>query len=139
MADYFFYGSLMDADILSAVAGERISPERLIPARLPNYERLGASSGVFPIIVADPGAEAGIEGVLVRGVGPTAVRRLARYEGPEYVTVKKSVTSADGQSEALVFIPLRPGRSSGKPWDFETWRRRHKRRLLRALTAESSA
>jgi hypothetical protein len=75
----------------------------------------------------------------VRGIGPEAVRRLARYEGPGYVAAKRPVTTADGSSEAFVFIPLRPGRSSGKPWDFETWRRRHKRRLLRALTAESSA
>lgn len=135
MADYFFYGSLMDADILSAVAGERIPPAGLIPARLPGYERMSASSGVFPFIVADPGAVEGVEGVLVRGIGPAAVRRLARYEGPGYVAAKKPVTTAEGSSEAFVFISLRPGRSSGKPWDFETWRRRHKRRLLRALAA----
>ncbi|MEK7246095.1 MAG: gamma-glutamylcyclotransferase family protein [Pseudomonadota bacterium] len=160
MADYFFYGSLMDADVLSAVAGERIPPARLVPARLPGYERLSASSGVFPIIVAvppvggqknesapgylfgrpaPPGAEAGAEGVVVREIGPAAVRRLARYEGPGYVAAKRPVTTAEGSSEAFVFISLRPGRSSGKAWDFDFWRRRYKRRLLRALAAEKSA
>ncbi|OHC80276.1 MAG: hypothetical protein A3G73_01710 [Rhodospirillales bacterium RIFCSPLOWO2_12_FULL_67_15] len=138
MADYFFYGSLMDADVLSAVAGERIAPSRLVPARLPGYERMGASSGVFPIIVADSGAVEGVEGILVRGIGPAAARRLVRYEGQGYMLMKRPVTTADGRDEAFVFIPARPGRSSGKAWDFETWRRRHKRRLMRALAAENS-
>ena len=136
MADYFFYGSLMDADVLSAVAGERIAPTRLVPARLPGYERLCARHSAFPLIVEDPGAE--VEGVLVRGIGPAAARRLVRYEGPGYMLMKRPVTTADGRDEAFVFIPARPGRSSGKAWDFETWRRRHKRRLLRALAAENS-
>ena len=136
MADYFFYGSLMDSDILSAVAGERIAPARLVPARLHGYERLCARHSAFPLIVEDPGAE--VEGVLVRGIGPEAERRLARYEGPGYVAAKRPVTTADGSSEAYVFIPLRPGRAEGKAWDFDLWRRRHKRRLLRALAAENA-
>jgi hypothetical protein len=103
---------------------------------LPGFERLSARHNVFPLIVADPGAE--VEGVLVAGLSPTAVRRLARYEGPSYVAAKRPVTTADGSSEAYVFIPLRPGRSTGKAWDFEAWRRRHKRRLLRALAAENA-
>lgn len=138
MADYFFYGSLMDADVLSAVAGERIPPSRLIPARLPGYERLGAMIGVFPIIVADTGAAEGVEGILVQGITSEAARRLARYEGPAYVAAKRPVTTADGSTQAYVFIPLRPGRSSGRAWDFETWRRRYKRRLLRALATKNS-
>ncbi len=138
MAHYFFYGSLMDADVLSAVAGERIPPSRLIPARLPGYERLGASIGVFPIIVADAGAVEGVEGVLVEGITPEAVRRLARYEGPAYVATKRPVTTAKGSTQAYVFIPLRPGRSSGRAWDFEAWCRRYKRRLLRALATNNS-
>jgi hypothetical protein len=136
MADYFFYGSLMDPDVLSAVAGERIPPARLVPARLSGYERLCARFSVFPLIVEDPGAE--VEGVLVRGIGPAAASRLSRYEGPGYVLIKRPVTTADGRGEAFVFIPARPGRSSGKIWDFETWRRRHKRRLLRALAIENA-
>ena len=138
MADYFFYGSLMDADVLSAVVGERIPPSRLIPARLPGYERLGAAIGVFPIIVADAGATEGIEGVLVRGITSEAVRRLARYEGSGYVAAKRPVTTAEGPDQAYVFIPLRPGRSSGRAWDLATWRRRYKRRLLRALATENT-
>ena len=137
MADYFFYGSLMDADVLSAVAGERIPPSRLIPARLPGYERLGALVGIFPIIVADAGAVEGIEGILVKGITHKAVHRLARYEGPAYVVAKRTVTTADGSTQAYVFIPLHPGRSSGRAWDFETWRRRYKRRLLRALATKN--
>ncbi len=135
MADYFFYGSLMDVDILSAVAGERIPPARLISARLVGYERLSARHDVFPIIVEDPGAN--IEGVLVIGLSSTAVRRLARYEGSGYVAAKRRVISAKGPCDAYVFISIRPGRSSGKPWDFESWRRRHKRRLLRALAEQN--
>jgi gamma-glutamylcyclotransferase (GGCT)/AIG2-like uncharacterized protein YtfP len=132
MAHYFFYGSLMDADVLSAVTGERIPPGRLIPARLAGYERLCARYNVFPVLVEYPGAE--VAGMLVRGIDAAAARRLARYEGPDYVLAKRSITTAEGNEEAFVFLYARPGRSSGKPWNFDAWRRRHKRRLLRALT-----
>lgn len=134
MSDYFFYGSLMDTDVLSAVTGERIPPGRLIPARLAGYERLSARYNVFAVIVEYPGAD--VAGFLVRGIDAAAARRLARYEGPDYVLAKRSVMTAEGRVEALVFLSSRPGRSSGKPWDFDAWRRRHKRRLLRALTME---
>lgn len=137
MADYFFYGSLMDADVLSAVAGERIPPARLIPARLPGYERLGMRHGVFPVLVEYPGAE--VAGMLVRGIDADVARRLARYEGPGYILARRTVTTADGSVAANVFIAARPGRTSGRIWDFEAWTRRHKRRLLRALAKDRAA
>lgn len=133
MADYFFYGSLMDSDVLSAVAGERIEPSRLVPARLSGYVRLRRSNSAFPLLVEVPDESEIVEGVLVRGIGAAATRRLDRYESDGYVLIRKPVTMATGTQMASLYVPSRPGRATGQPWDFETWRRRHKRRLLRAL------
>jgi hypothetical protein len=131
MADYFFYGSLMDADVLSAVLGKRVPPTRFRPARLVGHRCLCNRRDEFPVIVADPGTD--VAGVLVRGIGAAAARRLARYEGPGYALAKRSVATATGRIDAHVFVPVRPGISIGKAWNFQAWRRRHKRRLLRAL------
>ncbi len=137
MADYFFYGSLMDADVLSAVIGERIEPARLALARLPGFMRLRARNSAFPLIVPAPEEKEGVEGVLVRGLSATAVRRLARYEGAAYTAMRRPVVvTASGRRDAYVFVSTRPGRATGQAWDFEAWRRRHKRRLLRMLTAK---
>ena len=136
MADYFFYGSLMDPDVLSAVAGELIAPARLLPARLPGFARLHARNSVYALIVVAPDEAEGVEGVLVQGLSAAAVRRLARFEGAAYMAMKRPVVTATGQREAFVFISTRPGRASSKAWDFESWRRRHKRRLLRALATK---
>ncbi len=139
MADYFFYGSLMDPDVLSAVSGERIEPARLTPARLPGFMRLRARNSVFPLIVPAPEEKDGVEGVLVRGLSAAAVRRLARYEGTAYTAMKRPVVATDaGPRDAYVFVSTRPGRATGQAWDFESWRRRHKRRLLRTLTDKKS-
>lgn len=133
MANYFFYGSLMDSDVLSAVTGERIEPLRLVPARLSGYARLRRRNSAFPLLVETSDESESIEGVLVRGIGAAAARRLDRYESDGYVLIRKPVTTATGTQMANLYIPSRPGRATGEPWDFETWRRRHKRRLLRAL------
>ena len=74
--------------------------------------------------------------MLVRGIDAGIARRLARYEGPGYILARRTVTTADGPVAANVFIAARPGRTSGRIWDFEAWVRRHKRRLLRALAKD---
>ena len=138
MADYFFYGSLMDSDVLSAVAGERIEPARMAPARLPGFARLRARDSVFPMIVAMPDEQEGVEGVLVQGLSAAAVRRLARYEGSTYTAIRRPVITAAGRRDAYAFVSTRPGRTTDEAWDFEAWRRRHKRRLLRTLLAKKN-
>jgi hypothetical protein len=37
---FFFYGTLMDRDLLSKVVGRRVWPRALKPARLPGYRSL---------------------------------------------------------------------------------------------------
>ncbi|MBM3566481.1 MAG: gamma-glutamylcyclotransferase [Alphaproteobacteria bacterium] len=133
MSDYFFYGSLMDIDILSAVTGERIEPARLIPARLAGFARLRARNSVFSLLVESADEREPVAGFLVRGLGPAAAKRLDHYESNGYVTTRRRVETATGAYMANIYVPARPGRATGQSWDFEEWKRRHKRRLLRVL------
>lgn len=126
---YFFYGTLMDADVLRAVVGTEATME---PATLRGWRRVGVRGEAYPIIVRDVASR--VDGVLVRGLDARAASRLMSYEGPEYTVIRACVACGGRTVAAHVFAP-RPGRllRTEGAWDFEAWRRRHKRRWMSAL------
>jgi hypothetical protein len=131
--DYFFYGTLMDADVLGAVVGRAISPARLRPAVLAGYRRVYAKGASYPVLVPG-GAEDLVEGRLFKDATAAEARRLRRYEGGHYgeATLKVTVTG-EGSVEARTFLP-RPGvAATAEPWEFRPWQRRHKRAYMRGF------
>src|SRR5574338_1710439 len=86
--DFFFYGTLCDADMRAAVLGRGVSA---VPARLENYEAVPASRGRFPILLFRRGGTA--RGVLCRGLGLAEVGRLGFYEheGRDYAARRLAV------------------------------------------------
>ncbi|MBM3648603.1 MAG: gamma-glutamylcyclotransferase, partial [Alphaproteobacteria bacterium] len=79
---FFFYGTLLDHDVMALVIGRRLPPSAFAPARLPGHVRRRAKGVSYPILVRDPGGE--VAGVVVGGLTARDVDRLARYEGPRY-------------------------------------------------------
>lgn len=130
--DFFFYGTLMDPDVLAAVIGRRVLPGRMKPATLAGWRRVGLKGTPYPVIV--PGAAADVvAGILVTGLTAADVRNLERFEGAAYGIETMSVTlGGGGSTSASVFMPAKGVAATDKEWDFETWRRRHKRRDLGA-------
>lgn len=126
---YFFYGTLMDIDVLRAVIGTDVAME---PAVLRGWRRVGVRGEDYPIIIRDMSSR--VDGVLVRGLDERAAARLASYEGAEYVLIKSAVFCRGRTIAVNVFAP-RPGRllKTENGWNFEAWRRRHKRRWIVAL------
>ena len=125
---YFFYGSLADPDVLGLVLG-RPRP-RLAPASLAGWRRWRVAGACYPLIVPAPGET--VAGA-VADVSPAEARRLARYEGDDYILRALSVRLASGApSTALVFLPRPDLAHAGEPWDPELWRRRDKAGLLEA-------
>ncbi|CAN5787332.1 hypothetical protein BH11PSE3_BH11PSE3_36610 [soil metagenome] len=138
---FFFYGTLLDPDVMSLVIGRRLPPSSFQPAILPGHARRRAKGMTYPVVVRDPADE--VVGAVVGGLTARDVARLAAYEGPGYRIVPLQVRLAGALARVSVFEPivarLQPSRS---PWDYALWRARHKRpfvsRLRRALTASTS-
>jgi hypothetical protein len=134
---FFFYGTLIDADVRRAVLGPA-APRQVEAALLRGWRRVSVPGKTYPIVLADP--QASVAGVLARGLTPAARRRLERYEDADLYTVAEVEVVPAGRRrplKALVFVAKTAaaaqwGRRSAT-WDLDRWRRRDKRRLLMRL------
>jgi hypothetical protein len=80
--EYFFYGTLMDDDVLGAVIGRRPLPACRATARLRGYRRVFKRWATYPVLIEEPGAS--VDGVLVHGISRREAVRLDRFEGALY-------------------------------------------------------
>ena len=79
---FFFYGTLMDHDLLSAVLRRRVWPRALAPAVLRGYRRSSAQGASYPVVLRRRGAS--VAGVILCGVSTAETARLFAYEGDGY-------------------------------------------------------
>jgi gamma-glutamylcyclotransferase (GGCT)/AIG2-like uncharacterized protein YtfP len=132
---YFFYGTLLDADVRRAVLGSVAIGSPSQPARLEGFRLAGLSGTPYPVIVAGEGH---VEGRVFTLATPRARERLRSFEGGAYIESVQCVCGASGEMlRARLFMPRHALRSNGE-WSFERWRRIDKRRLLRALARNPS-
>lgn len=129
---YFFYGTLVDLDLLSLVTGQVIDARAVRPATLAGYWRTGVVGRSYPILMRRAGGR--VDGILVLGLSGTARRRLAAYEGGNY-RATSAVVECRGRTIAVavfMFVGFGTGlRSDMRSWSLERWRRRWKRRARR--------
>jgi len=127
---YFFYGTLLDADVRRLVFGPDERHLALEPARLCGYRRMAKGNSTAPVLVPRPGAS--VEGLLVRGLDRRQMARLRHYEGRNYREVPCAVRHADRMSvRALVFLAARRVPPARAPWRLDAWQRRAKRAYLK--------
>jgi gamma-glutamylcyclotransferase (GGCT)/AIG2-like uncharacterized protein YtfP len=126
----FFFGTLMDPDVLGLVIGRPVARAALEPARLSGFRRLRVEGASYPMLVADP--QGVVEGRLWRGATAADLRRLDAYEGEGYERVPIEVETASGERLRAEVYLARPGRlrPSGEPWDLASWQARFKRHYL---------
>lgn len=139
--DVFFYGTLMDADILAAVLRTRRVPRaRLRPATLHGYRRTALKGVSYPTLLPDPGAPP-VDGVLFRQCTRREWARLVAYEDREYTVGMVRVDTAQGPRQARVFLagPRHGTKASPRAWGLEDWRRRSKPGYLKRLARVSPA
>lgn len=128
---FFFYGSLMDADVRRLVLG-RLAPADAEPATLKGWRRVRLAGVSYPGVVRD--ARGSVAGTLVRGLGREARQRLIRYEGDGYALIPVTVATAAGRDcEALTFVSGEALKRAPGTWDFAVWQRQHKRRFLASV------
>jgi hypothetical protein len=133
---FFFYGTLLDPDVRRQVLGRVADTLAVEPAVLTGYRRVYVRGKTYPVVVPDPASA--VEGCLMRGLDRRASRRLIDFETDEYDLVERTVVTASGETvRCRVFVAGRRAAPSVLPWDYETWRRRHRsefgRRLRRGM------
>ena len=101
---FFFYGTLIEPEILHAVLRRPVVRAHCRNALLHGYRRVYRRGASYPIIVADAASE--VEGIVVSELTARDVARLRAYEGPEYIVHERSLRlSGNGFISAKVFMP----------------------------------
>ena len=138
MASFFFYGTLLDHDVMALVIGRRLPPAAFVPARLKGHVRRRAKGVSHPIVVRDSGGE--VEGVVVGGLTKRDVERLAVFEGPRYRIAPIKVTVDSALKIVSVFEPKE---ESFQPvdgvWDLGLWQGCYKRAFIARIRKAFSA
>ena len=52
---YFFFGTLMDRDVLATVLDRPVATDEMIPAWLHDHQRMRAATVSYPVLVRSPG------------------------------------------------------------------------------------
>ncbi|HUI16726.1 MAG TPA: gamma-glutamylcyclotransferase family protein [Alphaproteobacteria bacterium] len=130
VTDYFFYGTLLDADVRRLVFGPDAEHLTLLPGKLWGYRRMAKHSSSVPVLVPRPGAS--VAGLLVRGLDRRQTGRLLHYEGRNYRRMPCAIRLAGaGAAEAIVYVGARPTPLGRTPWRLDAWQRRSKRAYLK--------
>lgn len=135
---FFFYGTLLDRDVMALVLGRRLPPQAFVAASLPGHARWRVKGASYPIVVRDPCGE--VPGAVVGGLSARDVARLTAYEGPGYRVVSLRVRAAGTMTTVSVFEPVRSRlQPSGDLWDLALWQRRAKRAFVARIRPLLSA
>lgn len=124
MFDFFFYGTLMDPDLLGLVIARAGPIAGLEVAHLNGYRTASLDGQSYPALKEEAGARA--TGLLARGLNVEEAARISYYESDLYRIESLEIETAAGQSATAWAFTSGPGMVMGGEWDFEAWRRLHK-------------
>jgi hypothetical protein len=135
---FFFYGTLIDPEILRAVLQRSVDPMRRREAVLKGYRRVYRRGASYPIIIADTTAQ--VEGIVVSALTTLDIMLLTAYEGQEYEIRELPVScSGSGFVRARVFLPGPGCETSSKSWTPEDWNKRFRHPFIRSITRHRRA
>ena len=126
----FFYGTLMDCDLLSRVLGPPIAPSELVPALLGGYRRSAVAGLPYPVVWRDPTAS--VNGVVLGGLTAAERDRLRRYEGENYFLMRGMAEFGQEPARSVLLFVPKPGAfvATGEPWSLMRWRSHAKSKVL---------
>ena len=126
---YFFFGTLMDRDILATVLDRPVADDEMTPAWLHDYRRVRAAAASYPLLVTSPGLVVG--GIVFRPKHDRDDVRIRHFEEEEYAERWLIVHLASGRRlPTRVFFALEPLQATEEPWDLVAWRGAHKAAFL---------
>lgn len=112
MAFVFLYGTLLDPVVLARCSGAARLARRLRPATLPGWRRVRLRGTPYPTLLGDAGHTTA--GALLHPT-PSAMRKLAAYEGPSYRLVPVRVITPRGPRRVRAWMAPR-WRAAATPW-----------------------
>ncbi|CAA7620222.1 putative avirulence induced gene (AIG) protein [Candidatus Terasakiella magnetica] len=137
--DLLVFGTLMDADILAAILGRRLSPAHMEAATIFDVRRVFVPRRPYPMLIRHPGTK--IDGLLLRGLGLRDLARLDRYEGQEYRRIRSARTAAmtvrdrNARTRPVwLYVHKMAEKTKSRDWHFTAWRSLHKTATLARLT-----
>ena len=122
----FFFGTLMDLDVLAYVLARPVDLDDLAPAAIAGFRRVRARAGSYPVLVPEAGGL--VEGRLLRRVSRRDIARINHYESGEYQAELRQVLGPDGDARAAwLYLGLdHLGALLDEPWRLDAWQDRHK-------------
>jgi Gamma-glutamyl cyclotransferase, AIG2-like len=116
----FFFGTLMDTDILAYLLERPIDLDDLQPATITGFRRVRATGASYPVLLPAVGGE--VEGMLLRRATTRDIARINHYERGEYSAQLHDVATADGrQVAAWLYLGLDGLLASDRPWSLADW------------------
>ncbi|RAU20679.1 gamma-glutamylcyclotransferase [Paramagnetospirillum kuznetsovii] len=125
----FFFGTLMDVEMLSAVLGRTPAAAEREAAFLRGMRRVYVANRPYPMLIPQAGGR--VEGLLVHGLGDRDIERLGYYEGWEYVPEPVTVRTLAGREVATEMFTASSGvLPDSRDWKLDLWQRKHKPEAL---------
>jgi gamma-glutamylcyclotransferase (GGCT)/AIG2-like uncharacterized protein YtfP len=121
----FFFGTLMDLDVLAYLLERPVDLDDLKPASITGFCRVRAVGASYPVLVPQAGGV--VEGRLLRRATARDIARINHYESEEYLAELRHVVTADTREVAAwLYLGLDHLEASDEPWSLEDWQRRDK-------------
>jgi hypothetical protein len=131
---YFFFGTLMDRDVLATVLARPVPEGELHQAWLHGYRRVRAATACYPVLVPAPGLVVG--GILFHPRSARDDLRIRHFEDEEYVDHWQVAQLPGGRRlPARVFFSLEALGQTDHPWSLAEWADRHKVAFLEQCRA----
>lgn len=136
MFDFFFYGTLVDADVRRLVLGRAVPGDAVFPATLSGFQRYAVREQPYPAAVPRPGAS--IDGVVLPSASLRDAAMLTCFEGADYeAKLCRVMTSTEtgAEQDAWVFVATDRVPRGATGWSIEEWRARHKLAFIEIATS----
>jgi len=126
---FFFYGTLLDAEVRRRVLGTPGRTVTLTAAVLDGWRRVYVRGRPYPVVT--PARDHRVDGLLARNVAITAARRIRMFESDEYREVILPVKTSEGaEVMARLFVARHPSLATARSWHPDDWRRRQRAAFL---------
>jgi hypothetical protein len=125
---FFFYGSLMDLELLEAVLGRPATGLTFVTGWLDGYIAETAAGYTFPTLIERRGER--VDGIVAHGLTQADIDRIAYFEDTEYAPMVVDVSTAESDVSAQVYLATGSLKTTGEPWAFDKWKKEHKPLLL---------
>lgn len=129
MRPLFFFGTLMDRDVLAVVLDRLVPPDALRPARLHDVARRRVSKDSFPLLIAAPGHS--VDGVVFQPRDHQDHDRIRFFEDYDYdLQPCRPVLRGGEVLDALLCGAAPATAASDEPWELARWAAAHKEAFL---------